>query len=566
MRPFFTGPWGSRALGLVLLVAATGCAYYNTFYLARKSYREGTKAQERALTDTPSPEAIAKYEIVIRQCTKVLTEYPKSKWVDDASYMMGAAMYGKGDYVNAIKRLSEFPTRYPKSPFVADARFMEGLSHFRRKEYAEADTIFREMDVKYPKFPRRWELYFYAGETESQRRRYDAASYWYTRALEVAEGRREKSDALRRTGDAYFAAGRPDTAVALYENCLKVEERGKQRLDVALARGEALRDLRRHKEALDFLQDWKVIAATESREGELLLRVYECMALVGRVQEAIAGYRGLVEKFPRTPVAYDAQFRIGYLYESELLDLDAAGREYDKLKLQPQSEFAGQAARRSQNLATLRQYRTAITSDTTQARASAAFLLAELYYFQLEKADSAITQYRLVEAEFPRSIYAPKSAYARLWISAYDRNDTLGTMALTDTLVDRYRGTRFAESALYLWKRWSGRTDERTALFDSLLANPDTSRAGWFEPEQELKVSPPPVDSTAIIARALTAAADSARIDSLRAVARKRRMELLGEDHEKETPRGSQQPPAQQPPAGTVPPDTAGTRRSSATE
>jgi tetratricopeptide (TPR) repeat protein len=312
--------------------------------------------------------------------------------------------------------------------------------------------------------------------------------------------------------------------VVLYARCLKVEDRGKQRLDVALSRGDALRDMHHYQEALDFLQEWKIYAMAESREGELGLRVNECMALLGRANEAIGGYRNLAEKFPRTSVAYEAQFRIGYLYESAFQDFDNAAREYDKLRNQPQSEFSSQALRRSQNLSTLRAYRTAMASDTTQARASAAFLLAELYYFQLEKPDSAVMHYRRVEWEFPRSVYAAKSAYARLWITAHDHNDTLAAMALTDSIVAKYRGTRFAESALYLWKRWSGRSDQRTALFDSLLANPDTSRAGWFEPEVVFKPPPSAVDSAVVVdpRQGVTmTAADSARIDSLREVARK---------------------------------------------
>ncbi|HEY6052074.1 MAG TPA: tetratricopeptide repeat protein [Thermoanaerobaculia bacterium] len=529
MRPFHAGPSGLRILGLVLLIAASGCAYYNTFYLAKKYYREGTRAQEKSLTDEPSPEAATKYDLVIRQCTKVLTDYPKSKWVDDASYMMGAALYGKRDYAAAMTRFQEFPTKFPKSPYLADARYMEGLSQYRRKEYLVADSIFRDVDTRFPKFPRRWELYYYAGETQSQLKYYAAAAYWYDRALSAAKARHEHSDALRRLGDTYVLADRPDTAVVLYARCLKVEDRGKTRLDVAFSRGDALRKMRKYQEALDFFQEWKVFASAESREGELGLRIYECMALLGRVNEAIGGYRNLIQKFPRTSVAYDAQFRIGYLYESELQDFDGAAREYDLLRNSPQSEFSTQALRRAQNLSTLRQFRTALASDTTQTRAGAAFMMAELYYFQLEKPESALIQYRRVEWEFPRSVYAAKSAYARLWIAAHDRGDTLGAMALTDSIAKRYRGTRYAESALYLWKRWSGRTDARTALFDSLLANPDTSRAAWFEPEVEARLLMPPVDTVAVDARQGYRAApeDSARIDSLRALARKLTEERL---------------------------------------
>lgn len=525
--------WGAlrpRLLALVLLAAfVAGCAYYNTFYLAKRYYKDGQKAEEKSLSDAVAPEAAAKYDAVIRQCNKILVDYPKSKWVDDATYMMGAAMYGKRDFSGAIKRLDDLMTKFPESPFVPEARLVQGLAYLKRKDYEIADSVFYAVAKAYPNHPRRWEVYFNAGESKAFQRDYDGALKWYAISLEVAKERRERSDPLRRAGDALFASGRKDSAEVAYAACLKVEDRGEKRLDVALKRGEALRDLKRYQQALEFLEYWRPIAETEQREGELALRIYECIGLLGRHTDAIAGYRRLIEKFPRTPVAYEAQFQIGYLYEAAKGDLDQAAKEYDKLKAEAPSEFQRQAARRGQNLTTLREFQATLNADTTQARARAAFRLAELYYFEMGRRDSAITQYRTVEAEFPSSAYAPKSAYARLWITAYDRNDTLGTQSLTDSITQKYRGTRFAESALYLWKRWSRRTDERTALFDSLLANPDTSAASRFaeEPDLPTESGRAPADTVGLMApeemRRLEAAAAA-----LRARHRAQRMGLQG--------------------------------------
>ena len=108
-------PPGSWILGSVLLAVFTGCAYYNTFYLAKRFYREGQKAEERNASDAPSQEVTAKYEATIRQCAKILVDYPKSKWADDAIYLMGASMYGKGDYAGAIKKFGELRDNAPKS-------------------------------------------------------------------------------------------------------------------------------------------------------------------------------------------------------------------------------------------------------------------------------------------------------------------------------------------------------------------------------------------------------------------------------------------------------------------
>jgi len=482
MRLSISGPW---VLGLILVAfLTTGCAYFNTFYLAKKYYKEGQKAQERSALAGVAPEAASRYDMTIRQCTKVLTDYPKSKWADDAAFLLAAATYGKGDYLTAIHRFEDFHQTYPESPFRPEARLLQGLSRLKRRDYAQADSIFIEVDGKYPKLKRRWDLYFHAGESRAAQREYAAALDWYARAVAVASGRRQNSDALRRTADALVEIDRADSAVKVYERALRAEERSTYRLDIALRRAEALRDLGRYAEATTYLEEWRPNAITLNREGELMLRLHDVQARTGRVEEAIEGYRRLVELHPNTLTAYDAQFRIGYLYESALGDYDAAAQEYEKLRQGPPSEFQSQAIRRSQGLDALRQYRERIEADTTQAQARAAFLVAELYYFQLDRPDSAMLQYETVEREFPNSIYAPKSAYARLWITAVDRGDTVRAQAMTDTMAVRYRGTRFAESALYFWTRWSGRTDARSALLDSLIANPDTTGAGRFLPEE----------------------------------------------------------------------------------
>ena len=519
MRPSITGPW---LPGLILLAfLATGCAYFNTFYLAKKYYKEGQKAQERSALAGVAPEAASRYDMTIRQCTKVLTDYPKSKWADDAAFLLAAATYGKGDYLTAVHRLEDFHKTYPESPFRPEARLLQGLSRLKRRDYPLADSIFADVNQKYPKLKRRWDLYFHAGESRAAQRDYAAALTWYGRSVAVASTRRQKSDALRRTGDALIANDRADSAVVIYGEALRAEERSTFRLDIALRRAEALRDLGRYAEALTYLEEWRPNAITLNREGELMLRLHDVQARTGQVEEALAGYRRLVELHPNTLTASDAQFRIGYLYESSLGDYDAAAREYEKLRQGPPSEFQAQANRRSQGLDALRKYRERIDADTTQAQARAAFLVAELYYFQLDRPDSAMLQYESVERDFPNSIYAPKSAYARLWVTAVERGDTALAQAMTDTMAVRYRGTRFAESALYLWSRWSGRTDERTALLDSLIANPDTTGADRFRPEEpDQEDLAQPADST----RSAGAGLPPALIQSLAA----RRAALLG--------------------------------------
>ena len=559
MSKIRTGALRLRILVPVLLLLSSGCAYYNTFYLARRYYRDAQKEQEHSISDEASVAAKTKYDQTVRQCTKVITEYPKSKWVDDATYLLAASLYGKGDYTASIRRAEDLEVKFPKSPFVPEGRLVKGLAYYRRKDYDTADSIFQAMDAAYPKFPRRWELYFYEGESRFAQRDYMTALGWYRRAVPHADGRRQKADALHRAGDALFEADRMDSAQLVYAQTLKEEERSKERLDVILRRAEALRNLKRYPEALQFLNTWHSTAIAENREGELLLRVYELQALTGRTNDAMKGYQDLVERFPGTNVAFESQFQIGYLVETALGDLDRAGREYDKLRAVAggNNQFAQQAQRRSQSLATLKQFQQALASDTTGARARTEFRLAEVLYFELGKTDSAMAQYRAVEALYPKSVYAPKSAYARLWISAFDRQDTLGAMQLTDSIAGRYRGTRYAESALYLWKQWSGKSDVRTALFDSLLAHPDTSGASTYAEEAA------PADSLTGIMAPTTATPDSTYQVSpeIQRQLEENAQKFLKDREAKRLAREGKKPPAAPPgttapPAATSPADT----------
>lgn len=53
------------------------------------------------------------------------------------------------------------------------------------------------------------------------------------------------------------------------------------------------------------------------------------------------------------------------------------------------------------------------TQKSLEAEAERAFLGAELYMFQQDKPDKALEQYTLVEADFPKSSFAPRAALAR---------------------------------------------------------------------------------------------------------------------------------------------------------
>lgn len=77
-------------LALVVLMAS-GCAYFNTFYNARQNYDEALRAA-RQNPDNPSAAEAEKLREAIEGAGKVLSFYPGSRWADDAQLLIGDAL------------------------------------------------------------------------------------------------------------------------------------------------------------------------------------------------------------------------------------------------------------------------------------------------------------------------------------------------------------------------------------------------------------------------------------------------------------------------------------------
>lgn len=85
-----------RLTGLVLLLSLfAGCAYYNTFYNARKKYGEALELF-RQNPDNPVAAEETLLDDAIYGAGKVLANYPESRWVDDAQLLLGDAFLLKG--------------------------------------------------------------------------------------------------------------------------------------------------------------------------------------------------------------------------------------------------------------------------------------------------------------------------------------------------------------------------------------------------------------------------------------------------------------------------------------
>ena len=105
---------------LLFIFFLSSCAYFNTFYNAKKYFNEAEK--EYAKTHRITPKERREYEKVIEKCSKILEFYPDSKYVDDALYLMAISYLRIGNRHKARRKFEELFKFFPNSKYVPKAK------------------------------------------------------------------------------------------------------------------------------------------------------------------------------------------------------------------------------------------------------------------------------------------------------------------------------------------------------------------------------------------------------------------------------------------------------------
>lgn len=445
-------------LSALLAAHVVSCAYYNTFYSARKYYQQAMRAAQQPARSKTTPaggtptagvsgQVSALLDRAIEKCAKVISVYPKSKWVDDAILMLGECYYQKHDYDKAMRKFNELTMYYPKSPLIPRAQFLTGMCFFGRKEYDQSSQVLEKFITQYPHSEDREAALSALGDASFDRRQYAGALPYYRL---VAANRKSKSyfKSLSRAGECYFEMAKYDSARVSFSTVAANSPDDEQVLDALIKTGDSYGSERNFDAAIKDYEKALGLAKDFGKASVVKLKMASVVAQKGDYKKAIELYQSVVDESPRTIQASEAQFRIGYVYEVNLEDPESASAAYDKVKEHAsRSEFALLADLRSKGLAKLKEFNQTALSSEGEKAAESAFLIGELSLFQLGKPDKAIEKYLSVEKDFPTTSFAPKSAYAAAYVFLHVKQDTASAVEIFERIIEHFPNSEYAPAA-----------------------------------------------------------------------------------------------------------------------
>lgn len=504
-------------------------AYFNTYYNAKRLYDEALADVEALrlssritdMTETVelTPQTRQKFNQVIEKCSKLLQFHSKSKWVDDALFVIGTSYFYLGDDRKAQRKFVELLSTFPKSGYVLRANLWLGRSLFRMQDYGEATRVLEEL-VQSAHERKKMDILlegtFLLGRIFSDQSSYSESIRVYRRIVETSKDDRARAQGQLRIGNLYADQDSLHRAIEAYRAVLEFDPDEHVQFEAEFQRALTLNQIGRHEDALEVLQKLRDEIRSDDYYPQIDLELANTYTAMGLIDEAIDQYEFTDTTYARTEVSARGYFALGLLYEKKLLDFNRAMESYGKSRTEfPKADvtsFAQSKWRIFQNY--FRHFDSiaksdsllfelenrpssttsadsssvqpdSVVSDTALAaqmtvdssahvtddssasvlresylanRAEAMYGLGNLFLLDINIPDSAEYWYQRVISEHPGSDVVPRALYTLADIYRSSENASRDTVnRLYQTLIEDYSETQFADEA----RRFLGMDIER---------------------------------------------------------------------------------------------------------
>lgn len=342
----------------ILMILFVGCAYFNTFYNARRYYEKAYQETKKNRTGKVTAVERDNYQRAIDKASKLLELYPKSKYADDAHFLLGKCFYYQQDYFSARRQFIEIQSNYPKSSFLAEATLWLAKTDLSLDLFEESGAILNRLVRQ--KIPNaiKGEAYYFLGKYYEKQQNHENAVESYLRGVEVGVGEM-KAEAMFSIGANYDALGMYDKAEEYFRKVLDADPERDLRFEAQLRYAEIIKKQNRFDEAIKLLENLLSDENNAQWMADIKLEIADCLVRKGDIDGAVITYQDIIKDHDNTDYAAIAHYALGVLYQKDRRDYERALDHFQKVRNQYyRSEYADSASVKAmdiQRLEALRQ-------------------------------------------------------------------------------------------------------------------------------------------------------------------------------------------------------------------
>jgi|GEM_PF-1359270 len=437
----------SAALALAASALLCGCAYFNTYYNAKKLFDQaGRNRGGFPDTATAGPAEAGLYQKSVDKFAAVVAKYSSSRWAAPSVFYMAEATYRRGEYPKALGLYEDVWRFYPATKYADRARLGFAMTCWRTGEYERALRMLASITGADSHIRERSS--FLAALVSQSMENYSEASLQWERFLYQHPKSGLSNQARFHRARCLMATDNYAGAIGELETMLDRRMKKGFRFQTMMSLASAMEKAGRAEEALALYRKLEKTAVNPADQRTILLNMARIRASNEEPDSARGIFREVAEKYPKTEASAGAFYSMAELWEQENV-MDSARAYYTMARQEsPGSAVAEDALRAASDIAVLQALGSQAADDKSREQnAAIQFMMAEHYLFQLDQPDQAVERYRSVYASYPELPISAKALYAAGWVLLRSKADTAAADSAFNLLVERYPSTRYANAA-----------------------------------------------------------------------------------------------------------------------
>ena len=336
---------------MVALIGLTSCAYYNTFYNAEEYFAEAQKVTRENQSETVSRDEINLYSKAIEKSKKLLTNYPDSKYRDDAQFIIAKSYYFKGDYLLAKRYFEDLTSLYSNSPHTDEVPLWIGRCLVKTGDLEmaryEASRVLRSDANR----GLQADALLLMGEIAVQQDSLELAEDYLVQVIERSPDGFTKAQAQFQVGRMRENKKDYDGALSAYETVSRYKPSESLKVEAIIRQTSMLKALNRDEDAVEMIQDMLLSDKFVEIRGQLEVELGKLYLVMNEVEKAKSKFTTIVEDYNRTDVSAEASYYLGELYLTKENDYKEAKTAFANVKTQSaRSPLVNKAVQRNKQI------------------------------------------------------------------------------------------------------------------------------------------------------------------------------------------------------------------------
>lgn len=292
------------------------CAYYNTFYNAKKYYNSAYQDIKKQQTGELSNKARQNLEVSIDKSLKLLELYPNSKYVDDAQLLLGKCYYYQNNFLRARDYLYQLLNSHPQSELVPQAKLWLIKIDIEDEKYHHAELqINNFLNTDIPDNIKA-EIFFLRAKLYIRNNNYQEAINYYDKSIQVDNTLRP--EALFAIGSIYDSLDNYHQSAIYFKKVFKSNPGEPYNFTSQLKYGIALKKQNKIDLALDNFDELLLKEINQQQEAKVRLQIADCLMLQKNFQPALLEYEDIIANYSRTEESAIAYYKLGNFFEQRM--------------------------------------------------------------------------------------------------------------------------------------------------------------------------------------------------------------------------------------------------------